>query len=154
MEDTGVNSCMTDSEIHLVNCQDIKPVRIGLALKSSGPATHYTCNRMGYLPMTMEDGLMHYQPFLVNKQASDTIMSPEAIKQSCPDFYLYQQEGFKDTSPGLLAFYDASGSLLQRLTLHKKNGLYYCPIDTCVNPGLPNNYQCLHGQIQCRHQRQ
>ena len=75
--------------------------------------------------MTQEDGLMHYQPFLVNKQASDTIMSPEAIMQSCPDFSLYQQEGFKDNSPGLLLFYDPSQNLLLRLTLHRKNGLYY-----------------------------
>ena len=52
MADTGANSCMADSELHLVNCRDIKPVRIGLALKSSGPATNYTCSRMGYLPMT------------------------------------------------------------------------------------------------------
>ena len=50
MADTGANSCMADSEMHLVNCQDIKPVRIGLALKSSGLATHYTCTQMGYLP--------------------------------------------------------------------------------------------------------
>ena len=78
---------------------------------------------MGYLPMTREDGMMHYQPFLVNKQALDTIMSPEAIMQSCPDLYLYRQEGFKDTSPGLLAFYDSSQTLLLWLTLHKKNGL-------------------------------
>ena len=80
---------MADSERHLVNCHDIKPVRIGLALKSSGPATHYMLSRMGYLPMTREDGLMHHQPFLVNKHASDIIMSPEAILQPCPDFASY-----------------------------------------------------------------
>ena len=43
MADTGANLCMVDSEMHLVNCWDIKPVHIGLALKSSCPATHYTC---------------------------------------------------------------------------------------------------------------
>ena len=105
MADTGANSCMADSELHLVNCRDIKPVRIGLALKSSGPATNYTCSHMGYLPMTREDGFLHHQPFLVNRYASDTIMSPEAIMQSSPDFASYSQEGFKDDSPGVLAFY-------------------------------------------------
>ena len=120
MADTGANSCMADSEIHLVNCRDIKPVRIGLALKSSGPATNYTCTRMGYLLMTREDGLLHHQPFLVNKHASETIMSPEAIMQSCPDFASYRQEGFKDDSPGVLAFCDSSRRLLLKLKLPQK----------------------------------
>ena len=77
----------TDSGMHLVNCWDIKLVRIGLTLKSSGPATHYMGTQMGYPPMTWEDDLMHYQPFMVNTQVSDTIMSPEMIMQLCPDFY-------------------------------------------------------------------
>ena len=108
MVDTGANSCMKDSELHLVNCRDVKPVRIGLALKSSGPVTHYTCSHMGYLLMTCEDGIMRHQPFLVNEHASDTIMSPEVIMQSCPDFASYRQEGFKDGYPGVLALYDSS----------------------------------------------
>ena len=102
---------------------------------------------MGYLSMTREDGLMHYQPFLVNKQASDTIMSAEAIMQSCPDFYLYRQEGFKDKFPGLLAFYDASQTLLLRLTLHKKNGLYYCLINTVATDTSPVRAQISQAAI-------
>ena len=137
---------MADSELHLVNCWDIKPVRIGLALKSSDPAINYTCSCMGYLPMTQEDGLLHHQPFLVNKHASDTIMSPEAIMQSCLDFASYCWEGFNDNSPGVLAFYNSSRTLLLRLVLHKKNGLYYCPIATIatdtssVRPQISQSY--------------
>ena len=42
MADTGANSCMVDSEMHLVNCRDIKPVRIGLPLShlARPPTTH------------------------------------------------------------------------------------------------------------------
>ena len=79
MADTGANSRMVDYERNLVNCHDIKPVRISLAIKSSGSATHYMCSLMGYLPMTCEDGPMHHQPFLVNEHASNTIISPESI---------------------------------------------------------------------------
>jgi hypothetical protein len=33
LSDTGANSCMADSEEHLVQCHDIAPVAVGLALK-------------------------------------------------------------------------------------------------------------------------
>ena len=145
MADTGANSCIADSERHQFDCRNIKPVRIGLSLKSSGPATHYTCSRMGYLPMTREDGLMHHQPFLVNEHASDTSMSLEAIMQLCPDFASYRQEGFKDGSPGVLEFYGASRCPLLRLSLHKKSGLYYCSINIIATDTLtvrPQISQC------------
>ena len=92
MADTGANSCMADSKLHLVNCCNIKPVHISLALKSSGPATHYTCSCMGYLPTTQEGGLICHQLFLVNKNASDTTKSPQTIMQSCPDFASYRRK--------------------------------------------------------------
>ena len=56
--------------------------------------------------------------------------------QLCPFFTSYQQEGFKDGSPGVLVFYDSSHTLLLWLALHKKNGLYYCPIDTIATDTL------------------
>ena len=70
--------------------------------------------------MTWEDGLMHHQDFFVNKHASDTIMSPEAIMQLCPDFASYRQEVFKDGSPGVLTFCNPSETLLLWLDLHTK----------------------------------
>ena len=64
-------------------------------------------------------------------------MSPEAIMQLCPDFHSYQQEGLKDSPPGLLVFYDSTQTLLPRLALHKKNGLYYCLVNTVATNMSP-----------------
>ena len=46
-----------------------------------------------------------------------------------------------------MAFYDASQTLLLRLTLHKKNGLYYYPIDTVATDTSPVRTQISQAAI-------
>jgi hypothetical protein len=73
---------------------------------------------MGYMPLPLLDGMMHYQPFLINKHTADTIMPPKYILNNNHWFASWQQEGHKVTSgltaghPGSLSFFDSAGSLL------------------------------------------
>ena len=134
MADTGANSCLTDSEHHLVRCTEIPPVTVGLALKddTNGSPKPFTCRRMGFLLMLQEDNTYHYQPFLIHPQATNTIMSPEAVMNASSVFKRFAQTGVKGHSEGLLSFYDAAGDLRLKLPLTKRNGLYYSPIDSLV----------------------
>ena len=79
MADTGANVCMADSEVLLEDCYDIRPVTVGLAITLQKDPTMHTCDRMGYMLFTHKDGGIHRQPFLVNHQATDCIMSPDTI---------------------------------------------------------------------------
>ena len=86
MADSGANSCMVASDKYLIGCHDIKPITLGLALKVDETEQKFKCSRMGYLPMQRDDGHVHHQPCLINDQATDSIMSPEAIMHACSDF--------------------------------------------------------------------
>ena len=119
MSDGGDNTCITDSEQHLVGCHNTNPMISGLALKSEDAPTRYQCRPMGNLPMLQEDGTVHHQSFLVNQHATDSIMLPEAILQSCPAFTSWHQEGFKHCCLGTLQFVDNSEQLLLNFHLMK-----------------------------------
>ena len=95
MSDTGAKLCLMELEDNLVRCMDIAPVTVGLAMKTlaGDTPTPFTCWRMGFLPMLREDGVHHYQQFLVHPQASNTIMSPEAIMNSSSVFRRFTQMG-------------------------------------------------------------
>ena len=56
MADSGANACMANNEEVLVGCHNVRPVSIVLAIKDGGPETTHYCTRMGYLPMSREDG--------------------------------------------------------------------------------------------------
>ena len=71
----------------------------------------------------------HMQPFLINPDATDTIMLPESILHSSQDFVQWQQVGFRDGLPGRLQFKDGIGRTLLDLPLDCANGLYYCPYE-------------------------
>ena len=109
----------------LIRVHDITPVQVDLALTPEQPQQPALCNQMGYLPMTMANGKMHDQPFLINPNASDMIMSPEAILQASSTFHRFEQLGFKSDQPGNVRFYSCDGDLLMNLDLFKDNGLYY-----------------------------
>ena len=121
MADSGANSCMVASERYLVGCHDIEPVTLGLALKIDNTHRNFQCSRVGYLPMTRDDGHVHHQPCLVNDNATDSIMSPEAIMHSCSDFVHWRQEGFIGSAQGTLQFFGINDALLLTLRLVKRN---------------------------------
>ena len=125
MTDSGANACMADLEENLVNCHDIHPVTVGLALASDDTLVMHICRRMGCMPITREDGEVHHQPFLVNTQATDCIMSPYTIIQQTPDCVSWHQEGHLGNSPDSLSFFNNRGSRVLHLQLRKPSGLYY-----------------------------
>ena len=118
---------MIPTEDTLVGCHDISPVTLGLALKSDEAPVHHQCTWMGFLPMSGEDGTTNLQPCLVNPNAINPIMSPEAVLQACLAFASWHQEGFRQAHSGSLQFFDTNDTLLLDLPL-QKNGLYYCPL--------------------------
>ena len=133
MADSGANSCMVASDKYLIGCHDIKPITLGLALKVDETEQKCKCSRMGYLPMQRDNGHVHHQPCLINDQATDSIMSPEAIMHACSAFVHWRQEGFVDSTHGTLQFFGINDTLLLTLRLVKRNGLYFCPIESFLN---------------------
>lgn len=143
MADTGANVCITDTEDGLTNVHRIPPVTLNLALDNGSDMTYPSCNLMGYLPMVRTDGLEHLQPFLINKAATDTIVSPESILHASTDFHSWHQVGYKNGPSGRLEFRDKEGKILLDLRLEKQNGLYYCPLNLLTRsqtyPSLSTN---------------
>ena len=115
---------MTKSRKGLVNVKTIDPITVGVAVESEQQKVS-TCNQIGYLPMLREDGNYHYQPFLINPDASDMIMSLASIVESGQDFFSWEQIGFKDGRPGHARILDKNGKVLLSLKCEKRQGLYY-----------------------------
>lgn len=123
MVDSGANVCIKRDAQGLVNVRTIRPVTVNLALDGSASLQYQPCTELGYLPMLRTDGVEHLQPFLIHPAATDTIMSPESVVQSSPDFHQWVQVGYCDGSPGRLEFKDQHGHTLLDLNLEGKGGL-------------------------------
>ena len=52
---------------------------------------------------------------------------------SCSDFVHWRQEGFVGSAQGTLQFFGINDALLLTLRLVKRNGLYFCPINSFAN---------------------
>ena len=85
------------------------------------------CTKRGYLPLTLDDGSIYYQECFYCKNASETIISPNAILQSSNILMHWQQKGHRDGSPVTIRFTSDIGLYSIKLTLEKCDGLYYCP---------------------------
>ena len=130
MADTGANVCITNDESILVDVVDIDPIPLGVAVKSLDSVASL-CTRRGLLPIPLLDGTYHYQPFLVNANASDTILSPAHVMWSSKRIAKWQQSGSKDPLVvDTLSFMDADDNNLLVLPLTSHNGLQYCSHDT------------------------
>ena len=126
MADSGANVCVTSDPSILVDVIDINPIPLGVAATS--PDTPITfCTKQGYLPIPLSDGSYHYQPFLYNPNATDTILSPAHVMRSSPSISSWRQSGSKDPSvTDTLSFLDSNGNDLLVLPLTTQNGLQYC----------------------------
>ena len=128
LSDTGANSCMADTEDNLVQCHDIAPVSVGLALKSGETPIMHVCSCMGYMPLAREDGTTHMQPFFVNSAATDCILSPDTIARQSRDCVPWRQVGHVGDRPGTLDFFDILGLRVMHLQLLNTNGIYYADV--------------------------
>jgi hypothetical protein len=85
------------------------------------------CCQQGFLPLPLTDGSIHYQPFLIQPDATDTILSPAHVMWSSSKITSWEQSGSKDPNcPGTLQFHDSDGYALLTLPLTTVNGLLYC----------------------------
>jgi len=126
MADTGANVCITGDLSILVDVVDIDPIPLGVAVKSAD-TTASICTKKGFLPIPLMNGTYHYQPFLYNPHATDTILSPSHVMSSSTHITAWQQTGSKDpTLPNTLSFSDNDGKPLLVLPLTTLNGLQYC----------------------------
>lgn len=126
MTDSGANVCLTHNTSILVNIVDIPAIPLGVAVTQTD-VTPSLCTKQGFLPIPLLDGTYHYQPFLVNDYATDTILSPIHIMKCSDKIRAWSQSGSKD-NPTLnnLVFTGRDGQPLLLLPLTSFNGLQYC----------------------------
>jgi hypothetical protein len=138
MADSGANVCITNDSSILINIRDIPLIPLGVALSSSTTDTATTmCTRQGELPIPLLDGTFHYQPFLINPHATDTILSPAHVMKSSSRIYAWSQSGSKLGSHDTLTFTDDAGTPLLILPLTTHNGLQYCSHATNADISSP-----------------
>jgi len=138
--DSGANICVTGLIETLVDVIPIPALPISVAVHGSEVSLDDCCTHRGLLPLTMEDGSVYYQLCYFCKNIVETIISPQAIVAGSDIFVTWQQTGHKDGSSGRLRFYSDNGLAGMTLTLEKRDGLYYAPIDVYTvdhNPVRP-----------------
>jgi hypothetical protein len=113
----------------LVDVESIPPLPISVATTSGSFSMDDCCTKKGLIPLTLSDGSVYYQPCYYCKNATETIISPEAIVTASDTLVHWTQEGHQGDAPGSIRF--SSDSSLYSITLHleKRDGLYYCPMD-------------------------
>lgn len=123
LADSGSNVCLTNDLTILEDVHDIPPRPLDVAVTGSDSM----CTKSGFVTFTFTDGTVHRQPFLYNKQASETILSPQHITKRCPHISTWVQGGSGDNSEsGYLLFYGLDRStVVMSLPLVTRNGLYY-----------------------------
>ncbi len=127
--DGGTNICVTGVLDLLVDVETIPPLPISVATKSSQTILDHCCTKQGFLPLTLDNGSIYYQSCYYCKNATETIISPDAILQSSAILAHWHQVGHCDDSPGSIPFTSNSGLFSISLSLKKHDGLYYCPTD-------------------------
>ena len=78
MMDTGANCCITNNILCLVDVESITPFAVGVAVSGDTVAPSL-CTKRGFIPLPMPNGDHCFQWVYYNENATDTIMSPNAI---------------------------------------------------------------------------
>ena len=94
MADSGANVCITGDASILVDLVDIDPIPLGVAVNSKDTESSL-CTKQGFLPIPLLNGTYHYQPFLFNPHASETILSPAHVMWSSTSIAKWTQSGSK-----------------------------------------------------------
>ena len=136
MADSGANVCITGDTSILVDLVDIDPIPLGVAVNSTDRKASL-CTKQGFLPIPLLNGTYHYQPFLFNPHASETILSPAHVMWSSSCIAKWNQSGSKDPEcMDTLTFMDAANNPLLVLPLTTHNGLQYCTHDKPTTPTI------------------
>ena len=103
-----------------MDVEPITPLPISVATKTGTISLDSCCTKKGLLPLTLDDGSVYYQPCYYCKNATETIISPDAILQASDILVHWTQEGHKDGGPGNIRFSSDSGLYAITLTLENK----------------------------------
>lgn len=125
LADSGANCCMTANMNLLANIRPLKhPIIIGLAVCNDGLVSSSSeCTHIGDLTVKCDNGDSFTTKCFYNPNASDTIISPQAIIDGSNKFTEWNQSGRKFGQPGQLNFIGPSGT--KSITLKQYNGLYF-----------------------------
>ena len=140
--DGGANICITGILSLLVDIENITPLLFLVATTSDSFSLDNCCTKKGLIPLTLSDGSVYYQPCYYCRNATETIISPEAILAASDTLVHWTQEGHRGDTPGSIRFSSASGLYSIKLHLEKWDGLYYCPTDVFTvdeDPIRPND---------------
>ena len=120
--DTGANVTITKHKNEFVELEPTKPFSVGLATTVEGGPKPSQCAQCGFLPIPMVNGDIHYQRAYYKADASDTIISPQAIcNNSGGMFTKWTQMGTTrfadDTVDGCMLFYGRNDNAIIKLPL-------------------------------------
>jgi hypothetical protein len=115
--DAGANICLTGNLDILANAIDIPPLAITVALHRDNTSFNDCCTKMGYIPLALMDGTIHWQQCFYLANAVETIISPQAILLSSDIFASWSMMGYRDSQPGAIRFNSHNGFLSIIITL-------------------------------------
>ena len=96
--DAGANICLMGDLTILADAVSIPPLPITVALNSNTPTVDDCCTMKGYIPLTLLDGSVHWQLCYYSANATETIISPQAILSSSDIFASWTMTGYKSAT--------------------------------------------------------
>ncbi len=135
--DGGASICITEILSLLVDVESIPPLPISVTTTSGSVSLDDCCTKRGLLPLTLANGLVYFQPCYYCKNATETIISLEAIVAASNTLVPWTQTGHKGMNLGSIRFSSNSGLYSITIALEKQDGLYYCPTDVFTVNGDP-----------------
>jgi len=124
--DGGANLCITGDLEALQHVEAITPFPLSTATISPLTTDNDCCTKIGYISLPLSDGTTYSQPCYYCKNATETIISPDAILASSEIFTRWTQDGHRDGKEGTIRFSNADDSDSMTISLTKVEGLYYC----------------------------
>ena len=124
--DGGANLCITGDIASLRDIVDVTPFPLSVATINTEPHEDDYCTKKGFIALALADGTSYFQPCYFCKNATETIISPDAILGCSRTFTRWTQDGHKDATDGKIRFTNDDGSECMDIALAKIGGLYYC----------------------------
>jgi hypothetical protein len=123
--DCGTIICVTGLLGLLVDVVSITPLPISVATAVGSFSLDDYCTKQWLILLALSDGSVYYQPcYYCNcKNATEIIISPEAILAASNTLVHWTQEGHKGDASGSIRFTSDRGLYSITLELEKRNGL-------------------------------